>query len=75
MTEGSLVPSKCFFETGPSGLAALGLDQLSVRSQNPLGEGTPVAVVVGRGNGRIPFRFIELALPANAVAYFVTKIL
>ena len=40
-----------------------------------MGKRTPVAVVVGRGNGRIPFRLIKLALPSNAVANFVAKIL
>jgi hypothetical protein len=73
--EGFFVPSKCFFETGPTRLATLRFNQLSVRSQNPLGESTPVAVIVGRRNGKIPFRFIELALPPNAVANFVTKTL
>jgi hypothetical protein len=64
-----------FFETRPSWLAALGLDQLSVRTKHPLGESAPVAVIVGRGDGGIPLGFVKLALPPNAVADFVAKIL
>ena len=53
----------------------MGLDQLSVRTKHPLGESAPVAVIVGRGDGGIPLGFVKLALPPNAVADFVVKIL
>ena len=72
---GLLGGSECLFETSPSWLAALGLDKLSVWPKHPLSECTPIAVVVGRGNCGISLGFVKLALPPNAVANFVAKIL
>ena len=48
---------------------------MSIRPKYALSESTPVAVVVGRRDGGIPFGFIKLALPPNAVADLVAKIL
>ena len=72
---GLLGGSECLFETSPSWFAALGLNELSVRPKYPLSERAPITVIIRRGNCGIPLGFVKLALPPNAIANFVAKIL
>ena len=65
---------EAFLEASPPGLAALQVDYLTIWAQNPLGNGAPIIIVMGRRHRRIRLRLIIYTFPANTVADFVPKI-